>query len=169
MQEERCTLLTFWWDKLSPLRKKFVSETHINGFEKADIEQECFILLHKALEQYDPHLGVPFESYYKIVLNGWRSNESKKKVTTEIAYEEESLGLIKDERMDVERDVERRLQKEEMERFIQELDEKEQEVVRAYYFEHKTMKEIAEAYHLSYRTVEGRKKRALHKLWSKLS
>ena len=169
MQKERCTLLTFWWDKLSPLRKRFINETYIGGFEKEDIEQECFLLLHKALEQYDPQLGVPFESYYRVVLYGWRSNERRRRGNTEIACEEEVFGFLVDERVNVERDVERKLVEEDVRRFIKGLDEKEKEVIMAYYFQHKTMKEIAEAKNVSYRTIEGRKKRALYKLGELLS
>ena len=169
MQEERCTLLTFWWEKLSPLRRKFINETYIGGFEKSDIEQECYLLLHKALERYDPQMGVPFESYYKVVLHGWRSNETKKKINTEIACEKEVFNFLEDERTNVERDVERNLAEEEMRRFIEGLDENGREVIEAYYFQGQTIKEIAETKDVSCKAIEARKRRALHKLSDMLS
>lgn len=164
MKEEQCILLAYWWDKLYPLRRKFVSETLLNGFEKDDIEQECFLQLHKAMERYDPHLGVPFESYYKVVLHGWRANQNRNKVNREIAFEEEAFFFVKDERTDIERDVERKLLVEEVMDLIEQLEEKEQGIIKAYYLQNKKIKEIAEAYGIAYKTVEAKKKRALNRL-----
>ena len=164
MKEERCILLTTWWEKLAPLRRKFISETYIGGFEKSDIEQECFLLLHKALQRYDPQIGVPFECYYKVVLNGCRANETRKKVNTEVAYEEESFFFLIDEEVNIERDVERKMIEEEITRLIALLDEKEKEVIEAYYFQNKTIKEIADLEGSTYKAVECRKRRALLKM-----
>ena len=164
MREEQCIVLTYWWDKLYPLRRKFVSETLLNGLEKEDIEQECFLQLHKAVERYNPHLGVPFESYYKVVLHGWRANQNRNKRNREIPVEEEVFFFIKDERTDIERDVETKLLREEIMYLIEQLEEKEQGIIRAFYFQNKKIKEIAEEYGIAYKTVEAKKKKALKKL-----
>ena len=164
MREEQCIVLTYWWDKLYPLRRKFVSETLLNGLEKEDIEQECFLQLHKAVERYNPHLGVPFESYYKVVLHGWRANQNRNKRNREIPVEEEVFFFIKDERTDIERDVETKLLREEIMYLIEQLEEKEQGIIRAFYLENKKIKEIAEEYGIAYKTVEAKKKKALKKL-----
>lgn len=164
MKEEQCILLTYWWDKLYPLRRKFVGETLLNGFGKDDIEQECFLQLHKAIERYDPHLGVSFESYYKVVLHGWRANQNRNKINREIAFEPEAFCLVKDERTDIERDVERKVLIEEVMHLIKQLDEKEEGIIRAYYLQNKKIKEIAEEYGIAYKTVEARKKKALDRL-----
>ena len=164
MKEEQCILLTNWWNKLYPLRRKFVSETLLNGFEKEDIEQECFLQLHKALERYDPHLGVPFESYYKVVLYGWRANQNRSKINREIACEEEAFFFVKDERTDIERDVERKVLGEEAISLIEQLEETERGIIKAYYLQNKKMKEIAKSYGIAYKTVEAKKKKALGKL-----
>jgi len=164
MREEQCIVLTYWWDKLYPLRRKFVSETLLNGLEKEDIEQECFLQLHKAVERYNPHLGVPFESYYKVVLHGWRANQNRNKRNREIPVEEEVFFFIKDERTDIERDVETKLLREEIMYLIEQLEEKEQGIIRAFYLQNKKIKEIAEEYGIAYKTVEAKKKKALKKL-----
>ncbi len=164
MKEEQCILLAYWWDKLYPLRRKFVSETLLNGFEKEDIEQECFLQLHKAMERYNPHLGVPFESYYKVVLHGWRANQNQNKRNREIAVGEEAFFFLKDERTDIEREVEKKLLMKEAVALINELEEKEQGIITAFYLQNKKIKEIAEEYGMAYKTVEAKKKKALSQL-----
>ena len=164
MKEEQCILLTYWWDKLYPLRRKFVSETLLNGLEKEDIEQECFLQLHKAMERYNPHLGVPFESYYKVVLHGWRANQNQNRRNREIPVGEEVFFFLKDDGADIEREVERKLLGKEAVEVIKQLEEKEQGIIRAYYLQDKKIKEIAEAYGIAYKTVEAKKKKALKRL-----
>lgn len=164
MKEEQGILLAYWWDKLYPLRRKFVGETLLKGFEKEDIEQECFLQLHKAIERYNPHMGVPFESYYKVILHGWRANQNRSKINREIAFEEEEFFFMKDERTDIERDVEKKLLVEEVMHLIEQLEEKERGIIKAYYLQHKKIKEIATQYGIAYKTVEAKKKKALSRL-----
>lgn len=161
MKEEQGILLAYWWDKLYPLRRKFVGETLLKGFEKEDIEQECFLQLHKAIERYNPHMGVPFESYYKVILHGWRANQNKSKINREVVFEEEAFFFMKDERTDIERDVEMKLLVEEVMELIEQLEDKERGIIKGYYLQGKKIKEIANQYEMGYKTVEARKKKAL--------
>lgn len=45
-------VIAYWWDKLYPLRCKFVRETILNGMDKDDLEQECYLQLLSALESF---------------------------------------------------------------------------------------------------------------------
>lgn len=164
MGEEQAILLAVWWDKLRPLRRKFVRETFLSGLENEDIEQECYLQLQKAIERYNPDRGVPFESYYKIMIYGWRANQNRHKSRREVILEEENLFFLQDERADVEKEVETRLLIEEVVEKIELLDEKERKIIKAYYFQHTKLMDIACELGLAYKTVEAKKQQALRKL-----
>lgn len=157
-------LITYWWDKLYPLRRKFVRETIINGMEKEDLEQECYIQLERALERYKPELGVPFESYFKVRLYGWRANQNRVKARTELAFGEESLFFLIDERVHIEEDAIIKDLIQEVYRILEALDEKDQFIIKAYYLQHKKLGDIADILGMSIKGVEGRKKKALNKI-----
>ena len=42
----------------------------IKGFEKCDIEQECYIMLVKAIEAFDPDRGGDFRSFCRLLFRG---------------------------------------------------------------------------------------------------
>lgn len=169
MREEQSILVTYWWEKLTPLRRKFVRETILGGLEKEDLEQECFIQLHRAVERYNPELGVPFESYYKIALYGWRANQNRVKARKELAFGDEEFAFMQDERVDVEKDVEEKILAEEVIRSLELLEEKERRIIEAYYFKRMKMLEIANALEMPVRTAQNKKKKALNKLREILS
>ena len=169
MNEEQRNLIAYWWEKLYPLRRKFVRETILGGFEKEDLEQECFLQLQKALEKYKPEMGVPFESYYKIVLYGWRANQNRVKARKELVFGEEEMLSRTDESVDVATNVERKLLAEEVREKLNELEDKERRIVEAYYLQNKKLAQIASELNVSIKTVEARKRKALNKLKDTLS
>lgn len=164
MKKEQAVLLAYWWEKLCPLRQKFARETLLGSYEKDDLEQECFFQLQKALERYNSQLGVPFESYYKVVLHGWRSNQNKMKRNQELTVGEEIMYFLEDERINIEQEVETKLLAEEVMRKLDELEERMQRIIIAYYLQNKQIKEIASELGLSYKSVEAKKKQALNYL-----
>lgn len=164
MEKEQSILIAYWWDKLYPLRRKFVRETILQGLEKDDLEQECFIQLQKALERYRPDTGVPFESYYKVVLTGWRANQNRVKARMELAFGEDEMFFLQDDRVDIEKDVERKMLLEEVFDGIEQLEEKESAIIKAYYLQNMKIAEIASHFQMPLKTVEGKKRRALKKL-----
>ena len=168
MNKEQSILITYWWDRLYPLRRKFVRETFLEGLEKEDIEQECFMQLQKAIERYRPEIGVPFESYYKISLNGWRANQNRVKARMELAFGEDEMFFLADDRINIERDVEQSLLTQEVLNRVEELEEKERSVIKAYYLQNKKLTEIASELSISLKTVESRKQKALQRLRRKL-
>ena len=67
-----------WWEKLINLRNKFCRETYLIGYEREDLEQECYFIFLEACAQYDEEMEVSFPSYYKVKLYGWRANMNRK-------------------------------------------------------------------------------------------
>lgn len=153
-----------WWERLQPLVNKFTRETFLAGLEREDLRQECFLQLQKALLSYDAELGVSFPYYYKVVLYGWRANKNRKNKTYAMPYEDEALRFIKDETVNVALEAERGVLFERLKERIEELDEIERQIIVAYYFEGKSLKEVARGLKLSYKKIENNKRRGLERL-----
>lgn len=122
------------------------------------------MLLVKAVERYDPEMGVPFESYYKVVLYGWRANQNRVRARTKLAFGEDEFASLQDERVDIEKDVEKKLLCEEVCRKLQELNEEERSMIEAFYFQGKRMSEIAKTLAVTERSAYNRKEKALSRL-----
>ena len=163
MTQEQSYLSYVWCEKMKPLIRKFVRETVLYGYDKDDLMQECYLQLQKALERYDEDMGVPFESYYKISLYGWRSNESKKSLRR-LAEEKGNIGDMIDDRISIEKDVEVKLLFERAIEKLEELNQLERYVLKSYYLENKKLTDIAAHLEMNYKTVEWRKGEALRKL-----
>lgn len=168
MTKEQSRLSYEWWEKMTPLIRKFVRQTVLYGFDEDDLKQECYLQLQKALERYDEHLGIPFESYYKIMLYGWRSNEVKKHRFQPLK-EKESLIESVDERIDIEKEVEQKLLLEKALDELEKLSEVEQYIIKEYYFEHRSLVDIGLSLGMKYKSVEFRKGVALKKLRQRIS
>ena len=164
MNKEQSLLIADWWEKLQPLVRKFTRETHLAGLDQDDIRQECFLQLQKALENFKQEMGVSFAYYYKVVLCGWRANENRKNRGREVAYDEEQFFFQEDERVDIENDIERTMLIEQIKRETARLSEADRWIIVAYYFENKRLSDIALELGISYKTVEYRKKGAIHRL-----
>lgn len=161
--------MAYWWEKLYPLRRKFVRETIINGMEKEDLEQECYIQLEQALKRYNPGLGVPFESYFKVRLYGWRANQNRVKARMELAFGEESLFFLIDERVQIEEETVMKDLMQEVYKNLKQLDEKDRFIITAYYFQYKKIGDIAEQLGMTIKGVESRKKKALGKIRERMN
>lgn len=165
MTKEQGNLSYEWWIKLQPLVNKFKRETKLRGLDRDDIEQECYILLQQAWEKYDARLGVPFESYYKIYIYGWRSNQNQKK--RELLGKEEMFITI-DERINIEQEIEKKLLLEKALGELQKLTDTEKEIIISYYIHHQKLKDIAIRLGLNYKTAEFKKGAALKKIRNRL-
>ena len=166
---EQSNLIAYWWHRLYLIRRKFVRETHLGGLDQEDIEQECFMQLQMALERYRPEMGVPFECYYKAVLRGWRANQNRVRARMELALGVDEVFFIEDERVHIEKDVEKKMLLEEVRHKINELEEEERKIIEAYYFKNQKIADIASSLNKSYKTVEHKKSIALKKLRFMLS
>ena len=153
---------------MTPLIRKFVRQTVLYGFDEDDLKQECYMQLQKALERYDERLGIPFESYYKIMLYGWRSNENKRRRMQLLGNDELLIESV-DERTDIEREVEGKLLWEKALGELGKLSEAEQYIIRKYYLEGRSLIDIASGLGVKYKNVEFKKGVALKKLRQRLS
>lgn len=166
---EQSDEITYWWDRLYPLRRKFVRETILGGLDQDDLEQECFIQLLKALEKYRPEMGVPFECYYKVVLHGWRANQNRVRARMELAFGEDEMFFVSDERVRIEEDVETKMLLEEVRHQIDELEDEERMIIESYYLQSKKLVDIASMLGKSYKMIEYKKHIILKKLREMLS
>lgn len=164
MIKEQSQLTHDWWLKLRPLWKKFARETRLSGYDQEDIEQECYLQLINALEKFDEGLHVPFESYYKIQLYGWRANQNRKKREVLAPTDEELTAAQKDERVDIEKEVEQHLLYQEILKYLAALQEIERDLIIAYYIQNKKLSQIAKELGIKYKTAEFKKGEAVKKL-----
>lgn len=164
MEKEQRIFIISWWEKLQPLVSKFVRQTQLVGYDEDDLVQECFLLLQKAVENYDETLGVSFAYYYKTLLRGWRANKNKRAQKREVLYSEEAFSYLEDDRVNVEQDVERSMCIEEIYHEVQQLEAIQRRIIVAYYYEHKKIKDIARELGVSYKAIEGRKNKAIKSL-----
>jgi RNA polymerase sigma factor (sigma-70 family) len=128
--------------------------------------QECYLQLVKCLEKFDSSLEVPFESYYKIQLYGWRSNQNRKKREF-LSQQQESNDEITqqiDEEADTQKQVERKCFYEAVMKELRHMQPTEQTLVIGYYLQNKSLKELAKVMGINYKTAEFRKGKALRQL-----
>ena len=86
----------------------------------------------------------------------------------ELAFGEDEMFFLADDRINIERDVEQSLLTREVLNKVEELEEKERSIIKAYYLQNKKLTEIASELSISLKTVESRKQRALQRLRKKL-
>ena len=155
-----------WWIKLTPLWKKFVRETYLCGYDKEDLIQECYLQLVKALEKFDENFGVPFESYYKIQLYGWRANQNRRKKDSLSLTDElfEAVEGISKRTSDVSQEVENKLLIETIYQELDKMNHTDKTIVIGYYLKGRSLKEIANAIDINYKTAEFRKGKSLKRL-----
>lgn len=149
-----------WWEKLRNLRNKFCRETYLFGYEKEDIEQECYFIFRETWENYDESLGVTFGTYYRARLYGWRANMNRKIKLRQFILLEDETGYV-DETISIEEKI---ISKMLCEKCLSVLSDIEYEIICEYYMKQMPLKVIAERLNLKYRTVENKKQKALEKL-----
>lgn len=166
MDKELIDLSYEWWIRLTPLCKKFARDTYLLGYSQEDLMQECYLQLVKCLEKFDSSLGVPFESYYKIQLYGWRSNQNRKK--REFLSMEDDLGgqmtQQPDEKVDIERRIQNKLFYEHIVKELGKMKSMERALVVGYYLEDKSLKELAKVLNIKYKTAEFQKSKGIKRL-----
>jgi len=166
MNKEMQDLSYEWWVKLTPLWKKFARETRLCGYDKEDLVQECYLQLIHCLEKFDGNLGVPFESYFKIQLYGWRANQNRKKREVLSISEEHYQQILEkpDSDMSVEKQVENQLLFEAVTRELAKMKSMDQVIITQYYVQNKPLKEIAKKLNINYKAAEFRKGKGIKRL-----
>lgn len=168
MNKTMIELSNEWWMKLAPLWKKFARETWLCGYDKEDLMQECYLMLVKCLEKYDEGAGVPFESYYKIQLYGWRANQNRKKREVLSINDElyDEIVQSPDPKVNLETQVEDRILFQKIIKELEKMEELDRRIVKEYYIQDKPLKRIAEEIGIKYKAAEFRKGKALKALQS---
>lgn len=159
-------LMVALWQQFAPLIKNWSYKTPLEGYTLDDLSQQSFILLLKALEEYDPGKGVPFEAFYRMRLYSWRSLAFRKKTESPMADEKtfELLSNKQDPAQDIEEIFAQKEDKDLLYTLLNTLEEKERYILQAYYFHHMELKAIAKELGYSYKSLEAKKRRLLTKL-----
>ncbi|SHJ72872.1 RNA polymerase sporulation-specific sigma factor [Dethiosulfatibacter aminovorans DSM 17477] len=158
----------------TPLIKSSIKKYFLGNMPYEDLLQEGYLVIAECLDDYDPDKQVPFLGYAKTRLKfyymdlGRRSNKDEcDSLNRQINGKEgavEVMELVEDESSSAEGNL---LKCEEylfLLKSLKILTARESQIIRLYYFQNKTMKEIASGLELSYRTVVNIKTGAIKKL-----
>lgn len=155
-----------WWIKMMPMWKKWVRTTYLCGYDKDDLMQQSYIELVHCMKKYNKDLGVPFESYYKMHLYQWRSNQYRRKRELLSMTDEYETKLMetRDMAVDIEYETETKVLSETIIRVLEDMGELEKYIIVKYYMENVSLKDIAQELNIKYKTLEYKKKCILLKL-----
>lgn len=148
-------------------------KTFISGYERSDIENECYRILLKSLSKYDTdtHKFVAYgtnsikNGIYDLLRRNEQSQKSGNSFTTvsfDSALENNDINIpYVDPTINSEN-------KFALNKALNSLDEKEKALIDYVYYKDKTVKEYSEKLGLNYKTCLKQRKRILSKLSSKL-
>lgn len=148
---------------------KGIYNHEINEYE--ELYQEGFIALLNAVERFEPNKGFNFSTYAikyiksasrkRLNYNTFDSLDEPLKTKKEDARTR--LDLIKDTRIDIERDT---ISKEFNNNLKKILTYDEMKVIKNYYLYNKTLKEISEMLGITYNQVTGLRSKAERKIYN---
>ena len=159
--------LEFMMDKYEPLALRAAHQPHLSTVRE-DAESEARISLLRALKEFDPSLGIPFAGYAKRRVFGdvrtfFRRERSKwqREVVPFETEDGDSFWENLSGTWEPAAEVDFR---ETLEKCMEELTEREREVVRCLSFEGMSLTDIARQLGVSPQAVAKRKRKALAKL-----
>lgn len=126
-----------------------------------------FIYIHGMLLEVLPK---EYIEYYKEVERSRYINKVLKKLRTisieKLNYDENNKDkeVIVDDALNIECQIERKLEKERLQEALMQLDNTEYNLIKAIYFENKTVREYAKILGVSHGTIQYRKEQILKKL-----
>ena len=162
-KEELCEL----WSKHKPLWTSWARKLKYVDYEVEDLYQESYLILVKAVEQYDPRQGVPFEAYYKILLYRWGQRYLYKRRERPIGDETIGEYLNLDTSWsDLGEKVWHTQQIQKLGEAMTVLKPMEKAILIKFYFEGKKLKEIGSELGLTLKTVATRKEKAIKKIYN---
>ncbi|SHI69168.1 Sigma-70 region 2 [Dethiosulfatibacter aminovorans DSM 17477] len=160
----------------SPLIKSSVKKYFFGSMTYEDLLQEGYLVIAQCLEDYDTDKSIPFLGYARTRLKyyymdlGRKSNKDEcDSLNRQVGGKDgtvEVMELIKDENSSADGNI---LKCEEylfLLKSLKILTTREAQIIRLYYFQNKSMKEISRGLELSYRTVVNTKANAISKLRS---
>lgn len=156
-----------------PFIVNFSKKTFISGYERSDIESECYRILLKSINKYDTALH-KFVAYgtssikngiYDLLRKKEQSEKSGSSFTTvsfDSALENNNINIPYVDPI-INSDNKFVLKK-----ALKDLDDNEKDLIDFVYYKGKTVKEYSEMYNLNYQTCLKKRKRILSKLSSRL-
>ena len=156
-----------------PLIKKCIRIYLRNNEYYEDALQEGYCTIAKCIKTYDKSHGTLFSGYVKSAIIYSIRDFSMKLDRKDMSIDEESDdgGCIMDfleGNEDVERDCIKRENIKRLRSAIESLTPKQRQVIKEYYYENKTLKEISGNRRCHYMTVVNLKERAIEKLKEKI-
>lgn len=154
--------------EFTPFIKKLSKNTFIKGYDRYDIENECYSYLLRALEKYD----ISRHKFVAYCTNTIKNNINyliKKSITNS----SENVLLIDDISCADEENIDDNLLKDdeikEIKKCIDNLTETEYELYKFIFIDNKKLKEYAYLNNILYHTAYSRKKAILNKIYTFLS
>lgn len=158
-------------EALDPLIKKSIRSYYYRPGDFEDLAQEGRVEILKALESFDPTRGIHFLGYIKVKLKYFYLEKNKKeKRCLSLDWEgEEGQSLV--DSLEADGDIEKDLVfSEDLKRLkdaMKTLTPREREVVMGYFYQGRSMVDLAKSLNIAYRTVVNTKTRAIEKLKDK--
>lgn len=160
-------------EAFKPFIINFSKKTFIPGYERSDIENECYRILLKSLSKYDTatHKFVAYgtnsikNGIYDLLRQRKQSQKSGSSFTIvsfDNALDNNDINIpYIDPIMNFDNKLE-------LNKALNSLDDKEKDLINFLYYKDKTLKEYSKTHGLNYNTCLKNKKRILSKLSSKL-
>ena len=132
-----------------------------------DLLQEGYVVILKSLKDYDINRNVHFLQYVKIKLYYFYLNYYKKSMrqsTLSVEYLNETGKRLKNRNLDQVTAIVRAEEKNALYKCIKQLTEREQKIIKLFYFQGASIQDISGQLDLKYRSVINMKCNALKKL-----
>ncbi|MBG0763642.1 MAG: sigma-70 family RNA polymerase sigma factor [Tissierellales bacterium] len=159
-------------EMLDPLIKSSIKKFYYGDMDRDDLVSEGKMKVLECLVTFDKEKGVYFLGYVKaqlryLYLNLSKGNEFEVSLNSTIDLgggKMELMDTLVDESVDVEGDFVKSCEFENLKEALDNLTDREVQVLKMYYFENMGMKDIARELGLAYRTVVNTKVNGVEKL-----
>lgn len=165
-EEDRYSL----WLELRPMWNKWAYKMSQVDYEKADWEQQSYILLGEAVGTYDETYGISFTAYYRMLL--YRTGKKCMLKQRDLLLFGEEGEHILYEKADKTVQIEQEVMYKEQEAFthlilgqaLDTLKPEERQIIEDFYLNHKPISKLAKEYETTYAAIECKKRRIMKKL-----
>lgn len=146
------------WEDFQPLVINCMRKFYVTTPQREDTRQDIFIQMLECANAYDPKQGVPFESYFKIRLHYWFLNRIRKKTELLVMDHGWESGcimtdLIESTMGNASEITETNDTHKTVEDALQGLTQKQQQVIRLFYWEETPLTQIAVEMGCSYKVA----------------
>ena len=155
------------WEMYRPMWKKWAYKMAMVDYSKEDWEQHSLLICKRAVETYQSSYGIQFSAYYRMLLYREGARIRQKTHLHATKEGEAILQEQKDVSVDVETTCVEMSESNKVMQLIAMLEERDQYIIKAYYFQNCPIARIAKACDMSYKQVENRKAALLKRLRQK--